>query len=410
MRVAFVDLIFSWPPNGGADTDLYQVMAGLQQAGHQVHLFGVHELGSAERGLFEPLELPFPATRIDCTHQELSPSRGNLLPRLRKEVDAWRPDVVFVQHGYALKPYVLETLAHHRTVSRYYAHELACARDPLRFREGAPCPNDFLRTTQVCRACALQHQRTAIKSGRFNTWTSDYLAAEAYAPAYVARTRAALRHVQAIVVSNQELKHHLDGLHENVWVIPGGVFLKDIPPPTETQSGRKVIFMPGRVDDPLKGLHVLLEAVDKLDQTRDDFEVWTTHFDHTLTTKRVKALGWRTHAETLALYEQADIVVVPSVWEEPFGLVAVEAMAAAKPVCASAVGGLKGIVRDGETGFLFPRGDSAAVAVLLDRLLADPALRDTLGAAGRRVAEREYAWEVVIREHYEPLLESLMHG
>ena len=49
MRVAFVDLVFSWPPNGGADIDLYHVLQRLQAAGHEVRLFGVHERGSYER-------------------------------------------------------------------------------------------------------------------------------------------------------------------------------------------------------------------------------------------------------------------------------------------------------------------------------------------------------------------------
>ena len=54
--------------------------------------------------------------------------------------------------------HLLLGLAHHKTISRYYAHELACLRDPLRFKDGAPCPNDYLNTPQVCRRCALKRR------------------------------------------------------------------------------------------------------------------------------------------------------------------------------------------------------------------------------------------------------------
>jgi glycosyltransferase involved in cell wall biosynthesis len=80
------------------------------------------------------------------------------------------------------------------------------------------------------------------------------------------------------------------------------------------------------------------------------------------------------------------IGLVPSAWAEPFGLVAVEAMQAGRPVIASAAGGLADIVVDGETGLLTPPGDPAALAAALRRLLADKALREAMGEAGRRRA------------------------
>jgi glycosyltransferase involved in cell wall biosynthesis len=75
----------------------------------------------------------------------------------------------------------------------------------------------------------------------------------------------------------------------------------------------------------------------------------------------------------------ADVVVVPS-RREPLGLAAVEALACGTPVVASAVGGLKEVVRDGETGLLIPPGDPAALARALVQL-TDAALRARLAAA-----------------------------
>ena len=118
-----------------------------------------------------------------------------------------------------------------------------------------------------------------------------------------------------------------------------------------------------------------------------------------------QALPWRSPKEVVALYEQADIVVIPSVWEEPFGLVAVEAMAAGRPVVASRVGGLQHIVREEETGLLFEAESSAELAFLLERLLDSAETRCRLGATGRIIAEEHYDWERIINTYYPALLE-----
>ena len=80
--------------------------------------------------------------------------------------------------------------------------------------------------------------------------------------------------------------------------------------------------------------------------------------------------------------------VAPSIWSDPFPLVALEAAAAGKPTIASRIGGLQDSVVDGETGFLVPPGDRGALVTAMRRLVDDAELRERMGAAAAPVGRR----------------------
>ncbi len=92
-------------------------------------------------------------------------------------------------------------------------------------------------------------------------------------------------------------------------------------------------------------------------------------------------------------YESASVVAIPSATIEVFGLTALEAYAAGKPVVASDIGGLPEVVRAGVTGFLSKPGDPHDLANKLRRIVDDAHLAVQMGQAGRRLAETEYAPE-----------------
>jgi len=101
------------------------------------------------------------------------------------------------------------------------------------------------------------------------------------------------------------------------------------------------------------------------------------------------------HPQVMATWAAAAVGVVPSVWPEPLGQVAVECLAAGTPAVVTATGGLGEVVRDGVEGLLVPPGDVAALAAALDRLMADATLRAELGANGPARA-REYEVSSII--------------
>ena len=90
------------------------------------------------------------------------------------------------------------------------------------------------------------------------------------------------------------------------------------------------------------------------------------------------------------LYAAADVVCQVSRWEEAFGWVIAEAMAAGRPLVATRVGGIPELVADGESGFLVPPRAPAEIANRLVQLLEDSALRARLGTAGRLAAEQKF--------------------
>ncbi|MEK6939475.1 MAG: glycosyltransferase family 4 protein [Nanoarchaeota archaeon] len=95
-----------------------------------------------------------------------------------------------------------------------------------------------------------------------------------------------------------------------------------------------------------------------------------------------------------SLYAQADIVVFPSIWPEPFGRIAIEAMAAGKPVIGSAIGGIKETIVEG-TGILVDPGNVKQLREAIDLLIHNPKLRKEMAMKGRKIAE-EYAVDRVV--------------
>jgi glycosyltransferase involved in cell wall biosynthesis len=181
-----------------------------------------------------------------------------------------------------------------------------------------------------------------------------------------------------------------------------------LPPDTErflSASDRALIVIPARLTLPDKGVDFLLTALAELERpfravvagsgpAREWLELKSA--DEGLA-EHVHFSGWLPAGAMATLYACSRAVVCPSVWNEPFGLVGLEAMAAAKPVIAFAVGGIPEWLSDGETGFLIPRKDTHALARAIERLIADPALAHRLGAAGHARRERDFSVELHMR-------------
>jgi glycosyltransferase involved in cell wall biosynthesis len=165
-----------------------------------------------------------------------------------------------------------------------------------------------------------------------------------------------------------------------VRVIPSGVDVPDsVPEPDEPPH----LLYAGRLS-PEKGVLDLVEAANGLPLV--------VVGDGPLRDRVPDALGFVPHDELERHFARAAVVVCPS-HREGFGVVCAEAMAHGRPVVATAVGGLRDLVVDGETGLLVPPRDPAALRAALERLLADRDLRERLGRAARERARDSFSWE-----------------
>jgi glycosyltransferase involved in cell wall biosynthesis len=163
---------------------------------------------------------------------------------------------------------------------------------------------------------------------------------------------------------------------------------------------RQVVLYVGRLA-PSKGLADLVRAVADLADLKPLLVLVGDGALRAELEAQAAALGVATRfvppvaaGEVYPYYAAADVLVLPSVTttagREPWGLVVNEAMNQATPVVAStAVGAAAGgLVRNGETGLVFPEGDSSALARALRCVLSDPALAERLGRAGREAVSR----------------------
>lgn len=183
----------------------------------------------------------------------------------------------------------------------------------------------------------------------------------------------------------------------------------DAPPPMRRPEGdplaRPTLGVVARLA-PQKGHRVLFDALPALRAAVPDVHVRLVGHEELSTTAELRAYAAERGVADLVAFEgfradvpqvmaDLDVFVLPSLWEG-FGLVIVEAMAAGRPVVASAVGPIPEIVVDGVTGLLVPPGDPAALAEAVTRLLRDPELASALGRAGRARVERELRVDTMV--------------
>jgi phosphatidylinositol alpha-mannosyltransferase len=202
------------------------------------------------------------------------------------------------------------------------------------------------------------------------------------------------------------LVEHMGG---DAVLIPNGVTIsryeKADPLPGWPGEGGVLGFL-GRMDEPRKGLDVLLAAFEVLAGERPGLRLLVAgpgDLDDVrsrvpgVLRDRLILLGQVNQEDKARFYHSVDVFCAPNTGGESFGVVLIEAMAAGAPIVASDLDAFRLVLRGGRAGELFPSGDPAALAAAAGRLLDDPVLRQRLSAAATD-AVRAYDWPMVARD------------
>lgn len=203
-------------------------------------------------------------------------------------------------------------------------------------------------------------------------------------------------------------------------IIPNGIdlehFSADVPPIESFCDGKLNILFVGRMEK-RKGLRYLLAAYKQVKKefpnsrlivvgpgARREYERMVRRAN----LEDVVFTGYVSDEDLPRYYKTGDLFCAPATGEESFGIVLLEAMAAAKPIVASHIEGYASVMSHGTEGLLVPPQDEQALATALIHLLGDKSLRQEMGARGRLNVEK-YSWQNIARrvmDHYNSLLDG----
>ncbi|MEJ7787113.1 MAG: glycosyltransferase family 4 protein [Solirubrobacteraceae bacterium] len=352
--------------DGGVAIHVMESADALTAAGHQVTIVCARADAGAQLSAIEVPEIAEPG----------SAQAGACLERALR---ASRPDIVQI-HDLA-DPQIVTT-AQRCAPTLVSAHGYpGCTHNNHYFAPGVECHRGHgpgCLVNIAFRGCF--HARNPLPVAGLYGQTSLRLAAYEMADGIVAYSNAVVRHLAE------------NGLKARLVPLFTALARRDAPPPPK--YGRRVLFV-GRVV-PAKGLETLLRAMARIDAgltivgdgwRRSAAEELATRLD---ITARVRFAGWMTGDALVDQYRESNVVAVPSLWPEPFGLVGIEAMALGRPVVASMTGGIRDWLYHGVTGIGVWPGRVSELVDALTRILDDPGLQATMGASGRHLVEQRF--------------------
>lgn len=230
---------------------------------------------------------------------------------------------------------------------------------------------------------------------------------------YILPTVDALHRADFVTVVSPQTRKWLGkvfghGFNRKTRTITGGVDVEAYPfkGPTDhvtkkfKLAGKRMVLFTGKLI-PTKGVTYLVRAAKGLDAEiiilgdgpeKEKLMVQAMHLPN------VHFPGYISGPELAEFYRRADVLVVPSVWDEPLGLISLEAMASGTPVVASKKGGIGAAVKHGYNGYLVRARSAKAISAAVNKILADPALEKKMAKNARRFIEERFSWEVIAKQ------------
>lgn len=193
-------------------------------------------------------------------------------------------------------------------------------------------------------------------------------------------------------------------------VIPGGIDLAAFPETMDVADmdakynlqEKKLVLFSGKLTK-YKGVKYLIQAAKRINAVigivgdgpeRKNLQLLAK----TLKADNVRFWGHMDNYDLIKLYYRADVSVIPSIWDEPLGLVVLEAMAAKTPVVVTRKGGIPLMVKDGVNGLFVRPRNSKEIVEKVNILLANDNLREKMGAKARQTVIERFTWAKIAQK------------
>lgn len=359
-----------YPPHhfGGYELVWRSAVEHLREAGHEVHVLTTNvDTGTTEpdaRDVFRELRWRLSEGSFQIISRRAQVALAQYNHRtLRRRLEALEPDIVGWWSMGGLTLTMLEEVRRRGVPAVGFVHD-----DWLDYGRWADGWLNMFR-------------------GR-RSWFATLAERLAGIPARVDFGRAA----NYLFVSEHTRRHALEqGLNLlHTGIAHSGIHEDFLDPAPEAEWGWRLLYV-GRLD-PRKGVDTAVEALALLPDQAALQVVggWDSREENRLRQlahelgvgKRVTFAGQRDRAQLASAYAAADAVIFPVRWDEPWGLVPLEAMAKGRPVVATGHGGSAEYLRDGANCLLFEAGNPHALALAVTRLASDPELRRRIRGQG----------------------------
>ncbi len=400
-----------YPPHyiGGYELGCSSVVQALEARGHTVAVLttthgvdGPQSQGSVHRLLMRTDLGTCPGFVDNVRHlRRLRRREQNNQAAFHQVVDSFRPDVVYAWNLYAISISLVFAAQERGLPVSYFVSDHWLSRweeDPW-YHQCFYRP----RTPAGVVRKALLHQVTGARRAALPASALD------------------LRHTQ---FASQFLKTAAQAKGKPVdeaRVIHWGIDVDCYPYKQTVGLPRKLLYV-GQIA-PHKGVHTLIEAMNILvrepqartvqltivgGSTFPEYEAQVRKLVRTLfLEENIRFTGMLARDELVSVYQQHDVLLFPSMWEEPFGITPLEAMSSGLAVIGTATGGSPEIFEDGRNALVFPKGDARACARQTARLVQDADLFERVRRNGRRTIEERFTSDRMVDRIEEALLDAV---
>ena len=371
MKKILIVTPYCYPEGGGLENYAHQIAKRLQDAGHRVVVLGLTKNNSSQETVETVTVIRKKADFIISN----TPVKFSFYYDIVKVIKQYNIDVV---HAHAPVPFAADMAA------------LACRAKKI----------PLLLTYHA------------------NTLFKGKLLTDLIALFYLPIQRLTFNSAKKIIFVFGNIGAKYKKWRHKIQTIPPGVDLKKFSNTPYPANTRHILFIsPLSRAYPSKGVNILLQALRRLKSQINDFKAYVAgtgdleeHYKKYVLSnnleKHVVFWGKLKHQDMPALYQQSNILVVPSLKSEGSPTVITEAMACGRPVIGTRVGGIPELIENNYNGIVIEPNNAEVLYEKIKVLLTSTELASSMGQHGRTIAEQKYSWDIIAKK-YEQLIQNI---